>query len=69
MWFIAKLRSVLLPERELEKLCGTDLGEGDTGMIVDTDVDELPADATAVALAGPISRDAVADCIVKRSAY
>jgi len=31
-------------------LIGQDLGEGDTGMVVNTDVDELPSDAAAVAL-------------------
>ena len=32
-------------------------------MIVDTDVDELPADAPTVALTGPITGDAVADLV------
>jgi hypothetical protein len=31
-------------------LIGQDLGEGDTGMVVNSDVDELPTDATTVAL-------------------
>ena len=44
-------------------LVGLDLGEGDAGMIVDADVDELPADAAAVALAGPIAGDAVTDLV------
>src|SRR4051812_17842878 len=44
-------------------LVGLDFGEGDTGMIVDADVDELPADAAAVALAGAIASDAVADSV------
>lgn len=42
-------------------LVGLDLGEGDAGMIVDADMDELPADATAIALPGPIVGHAVAD--------
>ena len=44
-------------------LVGQDLGEGDAGVIVDADVDELPADAAAVALAGAIAGDAVADLV------
>jgi hypothetical protein len=44
-------------------LVGLDLGEGDAGMIVDADVDELPADTAAVALAGSIAGDAVADLV------
>lgn len=38
-----------------------DLGERDAGVIVDTDMDELPAHAATVALAGPITGDAVTD--------
>src|SRR5207237_4184327 len=37
------------------------LGEGDAGVIVDTDMNELPADATAVALTGAVAGDAVTD--------
>ena len=44
-------------------LVGLDLGEGDAGMIVDADVDKLPADAAAVALASAIAGDAVADTL------
>src|SRR5919198_1042597 len=43
------------------RLVGPDLGEGDARGIVDRDVDELPADTAAVALAGAIASDAVAD--------
>jgi hypothetical protein len=38
-------------------LVGLDLGEREAGVIVDADVDELPADAATVALAGPITGD------------
>lgn len=38
-----------------------DPGERDAGVIVDTDLDELPAHAATVALAGPITGDAVTD--------
>src|SRR3954449_2840574 len=41
-------------------LIGLDLGKRDTGVIVDADMDELPADATAVALTGAVAGDAVA---------
>src|SRR5882757_3178288 len=44
-------------------LVGLDLGESDARVIVDTDVDELPADAATVALAGPIAGDAVTDLV------
>src|SRR6266849_4913551 len=44
-------------------LIGQDLGEGDTGMVVNADVDELPTDATTVALAGPVSGDPMADLV------
>jgi hypothetical protein len=44
-------------------LVGLDLGECDARVIVDTDVDELPADAATVALAGPIAGDAVPDLV------
>jgi hypothetical protein len=44
------------------------LGEGDAGVIVDTDMNELPADATAVALTGAIAGDAVTD-LVKRPSF
>jgi hypothetical protein len=37
-----------------------DPGEGDARGVVDGDVDELPADATTVALAGPVAGDAMA---------
>ena len=40
-----------------------DLGEGDAGVIINTNVDELPADATAIALAGAIAGNAVADSV------
>src|ERR1700692_3757440 len=39
------------------------LAEGDAGVIVDTDMNELPADATAVALTGAIAGDAVTDLV------
>src|SRR6202021_2729925 len=39
------------------------LGEGEAGVIVDTDMNELPADATAVALTGAIAGDAVTDLV------
>src|SRR3979411_1486698 len=44
-------------------LVGLDLGERDAGVIVDADVDELPADAATVALAGPITGHAVTDLV------
>ena len=54
--------AVIISHSRLEKgngaiglLIELDLGEGDAGMIVDTDVDELPADAAAVALASAIA--------------
>ena len=40
-----------------------DLGEGDAGVIVNTNVDELPANAPAIALTGAIAGDAVADFV------
>jgi hypothetical protein len=43
------------------RFVGPDLGEGDARGIVDRDMDELPANAAAVALAGAIASDAVAD--------
>src|SRR5258708_3075640 len=42
-------------------LVGHDLAEGQARGIVDGDVDELPADAAAVALAGAVAGDAVTD--------
>ena len=42
-------------------LVGLDLGEGDTGMVVNADVDELPTDAAALVRTSPIAGDAVAD--------
>jgi hypothetical protein len=44
-------------------LVGPDLGESDARVIVDTDVDILPTDPAAVALAGPVAGDAVADAL------
>src|SRR5579885_949611 len=43
-----------------------DLGEGHARMIVDADVDVLPADAAAAALASAVASDAVADLIEDR---
>ena len=40
---------------------GLDLGDGDAGMVVDTDVDELPAFVAPGSLAGAITGDAVPD--------
>jgi len=40
-------------------LGGHNLGEGNPGVIVDADMDELPSDAAGVALAGSIAGDAV----------
>ena len=45
----------------LLSLVRQDLREGDAGGVVDADVDELPADAAAVGLAGAIAGDAMAD--------
>ena len=42
---------------------GLDLAGGDTRGIVDADVDELPSDAAAVALAGSICGDAMVDLV------
>ena len=42
-------------------LVGPDLAEGDARGIVDTDMDELPADTAAVRLAMAVAGDAVAD--------
>src|SRR5438874_705104 len=44
----------------VDLLVRLDLGEGDARVIVNADVDELPADAAAVDLAGAIAGDAVA---------
>ncbi len=41
-------------------LVGQDLAEGDTGVVVDANVQILPADASSVALAGAVAGDAVA---------
>ena len=40
-----------------------DVGEAEAGVVVDADMDELPTDATAVALSGPITGDAMADLV------
>ena len=40
-----------------------DLAEGDARGVVDADMDELPADAAAVALAGAVAGDAMADLV------
>src|SRR5215467_8016044 len=60
----------VISERCLEKgdgaallLVGHDLGKGDAGVIVDANVDILPADATAAALASAVAGNAVADVI------
>ena len=45
------------------------LGEGDAGMIVYADVDELPTDAPAIALTGAIAGDAVARYFSKRPSF
>ncbi len=42
---------------------GHDLAEGDARGVVDGDVDKLPADAAAVALADAIAGDAVTDAL------
>src|SRR5216683_2027885 len=42
-------------------LVGHDLAEGEARGVVDRDMDELPADASAVAVAGSVAGDAVAD--------
>ena len=44
-------------------LAGHDLGEGDTRVIVDADVDILPTHPAAVALSSTVACDAVADPI------
>src|SRR5215471_3230828 len=44
-------------------LVGQDLAEGEARGIVDADMDILPTDAAAVALAGAIAGDAVADAV------
>ncbi len=41
-------------------LVGEDVDAGDAGMVVDGDVSELPTNAAMIALAAPISGDAVA---------
>src|SRR5260370_22835212 len=40
-----------------------DLGEGDARGVIDADMNELPSHASAVALAGAIAGDAVADLV------
>src|SRR5229473_6898537 len=42
-------------------LVGHDLGESDARGVVDADMDKLPADAAAVALAGAVAGDAMTD--------
>jgi hypothetical protein len=42
---------------------GLDLGEGDAGMVVNADVDEIPASAAALVRTRPIAGDAVADTL------
>jgi hypothetical protein len=44
-------------------LVGQDLGEGEAGGVVDANVDELPANATGVALTSAVTGDPVADAI------
>ena len=39
------------------------LAESDPGSVIDTDVDKLPADTSALLRASPIAGDAVADAI------
>jgi len=60
--------AVVVGQRCLQEGCGAllllighDLGEGDTRGVVNTDMDELPADAAAVALAGAVAGDAMTD--------
>src|ERR1700744_2463450 len=45
------------------RLVGLDLGEGDAGMVVNADVDEIPASAAALVRTSPIAGDAVADTL------
>ena len=44
-------------------LVGLDLGESDAGVIVDADVDELPADAAALVRTTPVTANAVTDFV------
>ena len=60
----------VIVERRLEKgdgtaflLAGHHLGEGDTGGIIDADMDIFPTGASSVALSSPIASDAVANLI------
>jgi hypothetical protein len=47
--------------RAVCRLVGLDLGEGDAGMVVNTDVDEIPAGAAAPVWTTRIAGEAVAD--------
>jgi len=47
----------------VRRLVGSDLGEGDAGMIVNADVDELPTSAAALVRTAWIAGDAVADTL------
>jgi hypothetical protein len=47
----------------VRRLIGLDLGEGDAGMVVNADVDEIPASAAALVRTRPIAGDAVADTL------
>src|SRR3954452_5869284 len=47
----------------LRRLIGLDLGEGDAGMVVNADVDEIPTGATAFVRATRIAGDPVADTL------
>lgn len=45
------------------RLVGLDLGEGDAGMVVNADVDEVPSGATALVRSTRIAGDAVSDTL------
>ncbi len=63
-------QACIVGDRRLEKGHGAGLplvlhhpAESDPGGVVDTDVDELPADAAALVRTTPVTTDAVADAI------
>lgn len=45
------------------RVIGLDLGEGDAAVIVNADMDELPADTAAIALASAVAGDTMANML------
>src|SRR5882757_1871613 len=61
--FVISYRRLEEGDGAIRFLVGFDFGESDPGVVVDTDVHELPADAAAITLSGPVASDAMADLL------